>query len=57
MQREPFEFARLVKNFRSPAVRLRRRRDRAQPGADVNRLTMIAAVIFAELLHAKNFTQ
>ena len=57
MQREPFEFTGFMKDFRNPAVRLRRRRDRAQPGADVNRLAMVAAVIFAELLHAENFTQ
>src|SRR5207244_974881 len=28
-----------------------------QHGADVNRLAVIAAVIFSELLHAENFTQ
>ena len=57
MQREPFEFSTLVENFRSPAVLLRRRFDIAQHGADVNRLAEIAAKIFTELLHAKNFTQ
>jgi hypothetical protein len=31
--------------------------DVAQDGADVNRLAVVAAVIFAELLHAENFTQ
>ena len=31
--------------------------DVAQHGADVNRLAVIAAVIFTELLHAENFTQ
>jgi hypothetical protein len=34
---------------------LRRRFDIAQRGADVNRLAVVAAVIFAELLHAENF--
>jgi hypothetical protein len=29
----------------------------AQDGADVNRLAVVAAVIFAEFLHAENFTQ
>jgi hypothetical protein len=29
----------------------------ARHGADVNRLAVVAAVIFAELLHAENFTQ
>ena len=57
MQREPFESAGLVENFRRPAVLLRRRFDFAQHGADVNRLAVIAAMIFAELLHAENFTQ
>jgi hypothetical protein len=28
-----------------------------QRGADVNRLATIAALIFAEFLHAENFTQ
>ena len=31
--------------------------DLAQHGADVNRLAVVAAVVFAELLHAENFTQ
>jgi hypothetical protein len=38
-------------------VQSRRWFDLAQHGADVNRLAMIAAVIFSELLHAENFTQ
>jgi len=36
---------------------LRRRFDVAQHGADVNRLAVVAAVIFAELLHAENIMQ
>ena len=51
MQREPFEFSGFVKNFGSPAVRLRRGLDVAQHGADVNRLAVVAAVIFAEPFH------
>jgi hypothetical protein len=31
--------------------------DVAQDGADVNRLAVVATMIFAELLHAENFTQ
>ena len=31
--------------------------DITQHGADVNRLAVVAAVIFAKLLHAENFTQ
>ena len=57
MKREPFEFSRVMKNFRSPAVLLRRRFDVAQHGANINRLAEIAAKIFTEFLHAENFTQ
>ena len=57
MQREPFELGIFMKNFRTPAVRQRGDFDLSQDGADVNRLAVVAAVIFAELLHAENFTQ
>ena len=57
MQREQFEVADFVKQFRSPTMLLRRRFHVTQHGADVNRLAVVAAVIFAELLHAENFTQ
>ena len=57
MQREQFQIAGLVKQFGSPAVFLRGSLDVAQHGANVNRLAMIAAVIFVELLHAENFMQ
>lgn len=57
MECQPFEFASFLKNFRSPTVRLRRRFDLAQHGAGINRLAVIATVIFAELLHVENFTQ
>ena len=52
MKREQFEFADVVKHFRSPAVQLRGSFDIAQRGADVNCLAVVAAVIFAEFLHA-----
>jgi hypothetical protein len=57
MQREQIQVAGLVKQFGSPAVRLRGGPGLAQHGADVNRLAVIAAVIYAQLLHAENFTQ
>src|SRR5476651_2017378 len=57
VQRKQFQAAGCVKQFGSPAMRLRGGFDVAQHGADVNRLAVIAAVIFAELLHAENFTQ
>lgn len=57
MQREPLEFARFVKYFRSPAVRFRRRFGFTPHGVNVNFLAVVAAVIVAELLHAENFTQ
>ena len=46
-----------MKNFRSPAVRLRRKLDVAQDSADVNRLAVVAAKIFAKLLHVENIMQ
>ena len=46
-----------MKNFRSPAVPLRRHFDLAQHGAEVNRLAVVAAVILVGLWHAENFTQ
>ena len=57
MEGEPFETVLLVESFRRPALLLGRNFDVAQHGADVNRLAVVAAVIFAELLHAENFTQ
>ena len=51
------EFAGVVKNFQTPATPLRGGFDVMQDGADINCLAVVAAVIFAELLHAKNFTQ
>ena len=56
MQRGPFKIAVRVKNFRSPAVLLRRSFNLAQHGAEGNCLAVIAAVIFAKFLHAENFT-
>ena len=38
-------------------MRLRRGFDVMEHGADVNRFAVVAAVIFAEFLHAENFTQ
>jgi hypothetical protein len=49
--------ARLVKNFRRPAVLPSRHFNVIQHGAKINCLAMVAAVIFAELLHAENFRQ
>ena len=57
MQREQFEVAGFVEQFGRPTVFLRRDFDIAQHAADVNRLAVIAAVIYAEFLHAENFTQ
>ena len=56
VQRQPFEPVSFVKDFRSPAVPLRRRRHVAQHDVNINRLAVVTAVIFAELLHAENFT-
>jgi hypothetical protein len=57
VQRGQFEFAGVMENFRRPAMSLRGGFDRAQHGADVNRLAVVAAVVFAELLHAENIMQ
>ena len=57
MEREKFEFAGDMKNFRSPAVLLRGGFDVAQDSADVNGLAVVTAMIFAQLLHTENFTQ
>ena len=38
-------------------MQLRRPFDVAQHGANVNRVAVVAAMVFAELLHAENFTQ
>ena len=57
MQREPLETVLLVKYFRRPAVLPRCRFGLAQHGPDVNPLAVIAAVVFAKLLHTETFTQ
>jgi len=57
MESKEFEFACFMKNFRSPAVLPRGDFDIAQDGADINRLAVVAAMIFAELFHVENFTQ
>lgn len=57
MQREQFQVAGFVKQFRRPAVLLRGGLEVAQHGADVYRLAVVAAVVFAEFLHADNLTQ
>ena len=57
MEGEQVEFALLSKRFGSPAVLLRGGFDVAQHGADVNRLAVVTAVIFAKPFHAENFTQ
>ena len=51
------EIALPPKRLECPAMLLRGGFDVAQDGADVNRLAVITAVIFAELLHVENFTQ
>ena len=51
------EIALPPKRLECPAMLLRGGFDVAQDGADVNRLAAVAAVIFAKLLHAENFTQ
>ena len=57
MQREPFEFIVDEKRFLRPAVLLGGGFQLAQHGVDVNPLAVIAAVVFAEFLHAGNVTQ
>ena len=57
MEGEQVEIALSSKSLGGPAVLLRRGFDVAQDGADVNRLAAVTVVIFAELLHAENFTQ
>jgi len=57
MEGEQVEFALVAKRLGSPAVLLGGGFDFAQDGADVNRLAMVTAVIFAESFHAENFTQ
>ena len=51
MEGEQVEFALLTKCFGGPAVLLRGGFDVAQDGADVNRLAVVTAVIFAKPLH------
>jgi hypothetical protein len=57
MEREGVELRRLAKHLGTPAVLLRGGFDITQHGADVNRLAVVAAVVFAGLLHTWNFTQ
>ena len=57
MQREPVEPSGFVKDLWKPVVRLRRGPDVAQYGTDVNRLAVVAAMVFAKLLHAENIMQ
>jgi len=57
MEREQFQAAGLVEQLGSPAVGQRGGFDVAQHGMDVNRLAVVAAVIFAKLLHAENIMQ
>ena len=57
MEGEQVEFALLPKYLGGPVVLLRGGFDLAQNGADVNRLAVVTAVIFAEPFHAENFTQ
>jgi hypothetical protein len=56
MEGEQVKFILLPKHFRCPAVLLRRNFDVTQDGADVNRLAVVAAVIFAKPLHDLRFT-
>ena len=51
MEGEQVEFILLPKRFGGPAVLLRRGFDVAQDGADINRLAVVATMIFAEMLH------
>lgn len=57
MEGEQVEIALPPKRLECPAMLLRGGFDVAQDGADVNRLAVVATMIFAELLHAENFTQ
>lgn len=57
MEGEQVEFALLPKYLGGPAVLLCGGFDVAQNGADVNRLAVVATMIFAKLFHAENFTQ
>ena len=52
MQGEQVERVLLTKRLDSPAVLLRRNFDVAQDGANVNRLAVVTAVIFAKPFHA-----
>ena len=55
MQCEPIKIFCRMKKFGSPAMLFGGGFNLTQRGADVNRLAVVAAVIFAELLHAENF--
>ena len=57
MECEQMEFALLAEYLRSPTVLFGRGFDVAQHGANVNRLAVVTAVIFAESFHAGNFMQ
>ena len=57
MEGEQVEFTLPPKCLGGPAVLLRGDFDIAQHGADVNRLAVVTAVIFAQFFHTENFTQ
>jgi len=57
MKSQPGETGLFVENLLRPSKFPGGGFDVAQHGADVDRLAVIAAVVFAELLHAENFTQ
>ena len=56
-QGKQLELVLLPEGFPGPAVLLRRQFDLLQHRANINRLAVVTAVIFAELFHAENFTQ
>ena len=57
MEGEQAEFALLAKSFDGPAVLPGGDFDEAQHGANVNRLAVVTAVIFAQTFHPRNVTQ
>ena len=57
MQCEPIKIFCRMKKFGSPAMLFGGGFNLTQRGADVNRLAVVAAVIFTEFLHVENFTQ
>jgi len=52
MQRQPFEISLRVENFRRPTIFLCGGCDVALNGANINRLAVVTAVVFAKFLHA-----